>query len=376
MMAKFTILINIIISLLIFLIHLSSVMSINDQCDDKIFILISKKNIFLFNFDSQHDYSPSIIYETKLNTTIENGSFNKRINTIILLINQLNETYSIVTLNVYDTIYNYWLEKSNNIKYSSYIYISLGQRYLYVLNNQTMLLQIFTLPLTLTSYKENYLINLPKNQTILNYVIDEIFDFLWILFENIQPQLYICQLKTFNCYLYMNLINLNQPLQLYINWKYQKLYINSKNSLIIFDYNQNHTDYTIHNLNSTEENQIQFLTICEKTNFIEYITIDYTNKQQICLQTCQYLPLILNDTNRIHTIQRFSILSNIFYCSQKRRIAKIIILILILIDIAVILAIIIWLAYKYFYQSTLKENERQMSSGTVWTADKDSVTHF
>ncbi|CAF2772259.1 unnamed protein product [Rotaria sp. Silwood2] len=358
-MAKFTILININISIFIFLAHLSSVVSITDKCDDQVFIVISTKYIFLFNFDSQQNHSSSIIYETKANTTIENGLFNKRTNTIILLINQLNEAYSIVALNVYDTIYNYWKEKSNNIKYSTYIYISVSQRYLYVLNNQTMLLQIFALPLTLTPYKQNYLIDLPKNQTILNYVIDEKLNFLYILFENFQYQLYVCQLKTYHCNLYMNSINSYKPVQLYINWIYQKLYINSKDSLIIFDYNQNHTDYIIHDLNSTKDNENQFLTICEKTNFIEYISIDYTNKQQVCLKTCQYLPLILNDTDRIHTIQRISILSNIFYCSRQRQIAKIIIMILILIDILTILGVIIWLAYKYFYQSTLNNNNNK-----------------
>ncbi|CAF3398600.1 unnamed protein product [Rotaria sp. Silwood1] len=376
MMAKFTILININISIFIFLVYLSSVTSINDKCDDKIFMLISTKNIFLLNFDFEQKYSPSIIYETKPNTTIENGLFYKRTNTIILLINQLNETYSIVTLHIYDTIYNYWIEKSNNVKYSTYISISLGQRYLYVLNNQTMLLQIFTLPLTSTPYKQTYLLDLPKNQTILNYIIDEKFNSLWILFETASYQLYVCQLKTYHCYLYMNLINLNKPVQVYINWIHQKLYINSKNSLIIFDYNQNHTDYKIHYFNSTQENQNQFLTICEKTNFIEYLSIDYTNKQQICLQTCQYLPLILNDTNHIHTIRRVSIISNIFYCSKQRQIAKIIIMILILIDIAVILGVIIWLTYKYVHQSTLNNDRKQMSSGTIWTSDNDSVTHF
>jgi len=345
-------------------------MSINDKCDDKIFIFISTKTIFLFNFNSQNDYSSSIIYQTKFNTTIENGLFNKRTNTIILLINQLNQTYSILSLNSYDNIYDNWIEKSNKLIYSSYVYLSISQRYLYILNNETMLLKIFTFPLTSTAFKENNLLNLPKNGKIFNYLIDEKFRFLWILFENNPYQLYICHLKTSLCYLYMNIFNLNKPIQFIINWNSQQLFIYSKNNLIIYEYNQNQTDYSIHYLNSTQQ---QFLTICEKTNSIEYLSI---NKQEICYQTCQDLPLILNNTNPIHTIQRLSSLSDILYCSKQRRISKIIVLILILIDLLIILGVIIWLAYKYVSQSTLDKNSKQMSSGTIHITEKEIITHF
>jgi hypothetical protein len=219
MMAKFTI----VMSVLIFLVLISCAMSINDKCGDNIFILVSTKTVFLYKFDSENGNSPSIIYQTKSNTTIENGVFNKRTNTIILLIKQFNETCSITSLNVYNDIYNYWKEKSNKIPYSSFIYLSHGQRYFYLLNSQTMLFQICPLPLKSTSCKQNYLLNLPLNPTILNYIIDENFDFLWILFENLPYQLYQCQLKTFSCHLYMNIFNLHKPIQIHINWNYQQL---------------------------------------------------------------------------------------------------------------------------------------------------------
>jgi hypothetical protein len=168
----------------------------------------------------------------------------------------------------------------------------------------------------------------------------------------------------------MNIFNLNKPIQFIINRNSQKFYIYSKNNLIIYEYNQNQTDYSINYLNSTQQ---KFLTICEKTNSIEYISI---NNQQICYQTCQDLPLILNNTNSIHTIERLSSLSDILYCSKQRRISKIIILILILIDILIILGVIIWLAYKYISQSTLDKNSKQMSSGTINTTEKEIITHF
>lgn len=360
-MAKSMYSINLLMSGLIFFICFTSVMNINDQCDEKIFILISSKTVFLVDFDS----SPSIIYQTKMNTTIENGLFNKRTNTIILLINQSNETYFILTLNIGDHLNKNWIVKSNKLFYSSYIYLSVGQRYLYLLNNQTMLLQIFNLPLTSTAYKQNYLLNLPQNQRILNYLIDEKFQFLWILFEYYQYQLYICQLKSFSCQLYMNIFNLNKPIQFLINYNYQQFYFYSKNYLIIFKYNHNQTDYSIHYLNSTRS---QFLTICEKFNFIEYISI---NNRQVCYQTCQDLG---NDTNRIHTIQRLSSLSDILYCSKQRRIGQIVLMILILIDIATICGAISWFAYKYISQSTL--DNKQVSCGIVWTSEKEFITHF
>jgi ABC-type Mn2+/Zn2+ transport system permease subunit len=51
-------------------------------------------------------------------------------------------------------------------------------------------------------------------------------------------------------------------------------------------------------------------------------------------------------------------------------------IILILIDIAIILGVIVWLAYKYIYQSTVDQNEKQTNGGTVWTIEKDLITHF
>lgn len=355
---------------LILLIFVSSVMSINNQCEEKIFVLISRKIVFLYNFHLDENYLPNIIYKTKVNSTIEYGLFNRRTNTIILLINQLNQTYSIHSLNVQDNIYDNWIEKSNKMFYSSYVHLSISQRYLYILNNQTMYLQIFNLPLTSTSFKQNYLLNLPKNQTIINYFSDEKFQLLWILFENIHYQIYTCQLKTFSCYLYMNIFNLNKPIQFLINTKSQKFYLNSKNNLITFEYNQNQVNYSIDYLNSTQQT---FLTICETTNSLEYTTI---NQQQICYQTCQDLPLVLGGSNSIHTIERLSSLSDILYCSKQRRISKIVILILILIDLLIILGVIIWLGYKYFSQSTLDKDAKQMSSGTIWTTENDFVTHF
>jgi hypothetical protein len=52
-------------------------------------------------------------------------------------------------------------------------------------------------------------------------------------------------------------------------------------------------------------------------------------------------------------------------------------IILILIDMAIILGVIIWLAYKYIYQSTLlDQNEKQTNGGIIWTIEKDFITHF
>jgi hypothetical protein len=51
-------------------------------------------------------------------------------------------------------------------------------------------------------------------------------------------------------------------------------------------------------------------------------------------------------------------------------------MILILIDIAIILGVISWLAYKYYYQSTLDHSEKQISSGTIWSTEKEFITHF
>lgn len=359
-------------SRLIFLIFFTTVISINNQCEEKLFILITKQKIFLLNFNfNQNDYLSNIIYETKYNSTIEYGLFNKRTNTIILLINQFNQTYSISSLNVQDNIYNNWIEKSNKIISSSYMYLSMSQRYIYLLNNQTMFIQIFSLPLTSTPFKQNYLLNLPKNQTIINYIIDEKLQLLWILFENVTfYQIYTCQLKYFLCYLYMNIFNLNKPIQLIINSKSQQFYLKTKKNLIIFDYNQNQVNYSIDYLNSTEQ---IYLTICEKTNSLEYITI---NQEQICYQTCQDLPFILNNENSIHTIERLSSVSDILYCSKQRRISKIVLLILILIDLLVLLSAVIWLGYKYFFQTTLDKNTQQSNSGTIWTTEKEFITHF
>ena len=346
---------------LIFFSIFTSVMNVNDQCDEKIFILISNKAVLLVNFGSPVESSPTIIYQTKINTTIENGLFNKRTNTIVLLINQLNETYFILTLNAYDNLYTNWIEETNKLFYSSYIHIALGQRYLYLLNNQTMLLQTIHLPLTSTIYKQNYLLNLPRNQRMLTYLIDEKFQFLWILFEYYQYQLYICQLQTSVCQLYMNIFNLNRPIQFQINWKYQQLYFYSKNYLIIYKYTHNQTDYTIQYLNSS---QPRFLTVCETFNYIEYISINY---RQVCYQKCQDLG---NNTNRIHTIQRISSVSNILHCSKQRRIGHVVLMILILIEIGIICGVMIWLGYKYF------SADKPVTSGTVWTSEKEFITHF
>ena len=156
-----------------------------------------------------------------------------------------------------------------------------------------MLLQIFTLPLTSTALKQNYLSNLPINQLIVSYLVDEKLQFLWILFEH---QLYICHLKLYSCQLYMNIFHLNLPVQFLINWNSQQFYLYSKDYLLIFDYNGNRTNYSIEYFNATHE---RFLSICEEKNLVEHIFI--TNRQ-VCYQTCQNLPSIINKTNRIHTI--------------------------------------------------------------------------
>lgn len=364
------------IYLVIFLINFSSIRTIDYKCNNNIFILISTKTIYLINFDIREDYSPAIIYEAQANTTIENGLFHKRTNTIILLVSQLDNAYQLISLNVHDDIYNYWKEKSNKITFSTYVSLSISQNYLYVLNNQTLLLQTYNLPLTTTVTKKNYLKNLPANQTIINYIIDEKFHSLWILIETKQTQLYICDLISYDCYFYMNINDLNKPLELHIDWKFQQFYIHSKEHLMIFDYNQNETSYSINYLDSTQRNQYQFITTCDRINDIEYVSINYSDKYQICYQTCQYLPLRFTNETHIHKIQRLSSSSDILYCSKQLRIGKVLVLILILIDLGVILAVIVWLAYKYCYNSISNEEKYQTNHETISTYEKDSVTHF
>lgn len=376
-MVKFSTFVNkILLIFTILSVICSCVVSINNQCNDNILLLISNENVLLLNFDLQEDSSSSIIYQAKENTTIENGLFNKRTNTILLLINQSNKVYSVILLNIYNNLYYNWREKSNKLIYSTYVYLGVGQRYFYVLNSQLMFLETFTLPLTLKAYERNYLKNLPKNQTVLNYVIDERFQFLWILLENVQIQLYRCQLTTYDCKLHINLFYLTQPIKLSMNSLHQQLYIYSKEYFILFQYNQNQTDYTIHHLNFTEQNQDYFLTECGKSNNFEYVSINYNNTRQVCFQTCQYLPIIPNDTSRIHTVQRISILSDIHRCSKQRQISKIIIVILILTDIAVVLGVIVWLAYKYLHQPTFNQDEKPAIDETIWTSENGYITHF
>ncbi|CAF5136894.1 unnamed protein product [Rotaria magnacalcarata] len=174
----------------------------------------------------------------------------------------------------------------------------------------------------------------------------------------------------------MNIINLHERGHLSINWKYQQFYIYSKENLLIFEYNQNQTDYSINYLDFPKENQDQFLTVCAKTDNIEYLSINYDNKQQACYRTCQYLPSAFDDKSRIHTVERLSTISDVLYCSKKRRISKIVVLILILADILVILAVIAWLAYKYFHYTTLNDQKHAMSDGTISASEKTCVTHF
>ena len=374
-MVKYIVSINTILLVLILSIFFPSIISINHTCNDNQVILISSKTIFLFYFDFQNDYSSSIIYQTKSNTTIEHGLFDRLTNTIFLLIKHSNEKYSILLLNHHDYVYNYWIEKSNKLIYSTYIYISLGQRHFYVLNHQTMLLQIFNLPFISTLYDEDYLLKLPKKKKIVNFVIDEKFHILWILLENIQHQLYMCQLNTYSCRLYMNIFNINKSIQFFINWKYQQMYIYSANYLSIFDYYENQTDYSIRYLNSLKQSEDQFLTICEQTNYIEYISINYSNRLQACLQTCQYSPVISDDNSRVHTIERFS-MSNILGCIKQRRIIKIIVIILILMDIAVVAGFIGWLGYTYSHQLRLYKHKKQMNFESNWIKENDFVTFF
>ncbi|UJR36453.1 hypothetical protein I4U23_029176 [Adineta vaga] len=344
---------------------ISSIKSATDECNENIFILISSQTVFLFDGNL-----PNIIYQTQSNTTIEQGLFYRRTNTILLLIKQLNSTYSISSLNTFDNLHTYWNEKSYKTIFSSPIYLAVGQRYLYLFHSKTMLLQTFTLPLISLPFKQYFLFDLPTTEKVVNILIDENLQFVWILYERNQyHQLYICQLKISSCNFLMNLYNLIQPIEMFLNRRYEQFYIHSQNYLMIFEYNSNQTDYSIHYLNLTTSNQ--FLTLCEKTNRIEYIS---TYQRYVCYQTsCEKLPWIAEDTSNIHTIQRLSSLSEIFYCTKQRRITKIILLILILIDLLLLTGIILWLGYKFIYPSTLT---KQFSCGTLSSIEKDLITYF
>lgn len=342
----------------------TSILTLADQCDEKIFVLITKKTVRLVDFDSSVNSAPAIIYQTKDNTTIEDGLFHQRKNTIILLLNQSNESYSLMTLNAADDIYENWIVKSNKLIYSSLIHLTLGQRYIYLLNQQTMLLQIFNLPLTSTVFRQNSLSNLPRNSRLVKYLIDERFQYLWILFEQNFYQLYVCQLQSSSCQLYMNLFHLNPPIQFRIHWNTQQFYLYSRNYLILFQYNSNQTDYSIHYSNSTRQ---QFLAICERKNLLEYLSI---SRNQVCYHHCRDTDTTID---RIHTIERLSSPSNILHCSKQRRTSRIVLIILILIDLAVVFAALCWLTVKYISRSSMK---KPISNGTIWISEGELITHF
>lgn len=340
----------------------SPILISTEQCEERIFVLISKKTVRLVDFDSST--SPATIYRTKGNTTIEDGLFHQRKNTLILLLNQSNESYSLLTLNAADKIDENWTGKSNHLIYSSLIHLSLGQRYLYVLDQQTMVLQIFNLPLTPTVLKQNSLKNLPQNSRLVKYLIDERFQYLWILFEQNFYQLYICQLQIYSCQLYMNLFHLNLPIQFRIHWNAQQLYLYSRNYLILFQYNSNQTDYSLHYSNSTRE---QYLAICERKNLLEYLSI---HRNQICYDRCRDTDTTID---RIHTIERLSSSSNILHCSKQRRTSRIVLIILILIDLTIVFAALCWLTVKYLSRSSI---EKPISNGTLWISENELITHF
>ncbi|CAF0780679.1 unnamed protein product [Adineta ricciae] len=343
---------------------ISAISNANEQCDENIFVLISSRTVFLYDGNP-----PSVIYETKPNTTIEQGLFHRRTNTILLLLNEFNTTYSVTSLNTLDTLHTYWNEKLSNKVYSSTIHLSLGQRYLYLFDPRTSLIQTFTLPLSASVFKQNDLLNLPKTERALSFLIDENFRNAWILYQtNHFHQLHVCQLETSSCQLLVNIYNLISPIKMFISWKSEQFYIHSQNYLMIFEYNHNQTDYSMHYLNLSRANQ--FLTLCESTNRIEYIS---TNQRDVCYETCEQLPWISDDTSDIHTIQRLPTLSNIFYCSKQRRISKIVLLVLILIDLLVLAGVVVWSAYKHIFSPPMT---KQLSCGTISTIEKDFITYF
>ena len=317
-------------------------LSVNCQCNEHRFIAISRTNVFLLNYDSL-----TSIYQTNSNQTIEFGVIHPKTNTVFLLINQLNVNYQIRTLNPPENIYTNWIEKSSDLVFSSSVSLSIGQRYFYVLDNQLYLLKIYSLPLTSSSTKDISLRNVPKNGKIFKYLIDETYQLMWILFQSNPYRMYICQLETSQCYLYTNIMNFDTPEQFFIQWHTQQIYLYSKQYLILFDYNQTQTIYSIHYLNSTAND---YLIVCEKSNTIEYLSL-----KNLSLPTA------------FHSIERFPLGINRSRCTKQRSLSKIIIIILILIDLGLTTAMLIWLTIRYLARS--KETH------TI-TTEKDSITYF
>lgn len=337
------------------------------QCENGMFILISSKNVFLYHADRLVS-----VYQAKKDVTIAQGVVHKRTNTVLLLLNEFNVGYTIASLTATDNPNGEWKENPIAMVYPSRVSLAAGQRYAYVLEPRNLTLQTFAVPLTSTPTQQIQLLNLPRSSQLLSYLAFENFQRLWVLLEtNQRHELHICPLKSASCQLYMNIYDLLPPIQLVTNERTARIYLQARNYLIIFEYPSDQTNYTIHAMNSTQDTQ--FLTLCESADRVEYVSIDRNARRQVCYQTCQALPLRTDGSDDVHTIHRLSPATDALYCSKKRQISKVVLLILILADLAVVLGYILWLAYGYFSQPALS---KQLSCTTVSASEKDSVTHF
>ena len=363
--------------LLLFLLLISSSTSNTQTCDDEtLFLLVSNRTALLLDTKLATDRSSTIIYQSKSNATIEGSRFHQPTKTILLLVNHPNESYSIVSLNAEKKSKGKWMERSHEISTSSNVYLSLSQRYLYLFYSQTKRLQLSPLPITSNSFEDHFLSNLPNNQRVVDYHVDEDFHFLWILFGATPFSLYMCQLQSYSCRLLVNLIEIHPPIQFLIRWSHQQFFISSRTRLLLFEYNDNQTSYALQYHNTTHNDLAQYLVLCETDDQLEFVSLNYTQGGQVCLKQCFDLPSSINESDRIHSIHRLGKAMLTRSCSKPHRIGRLVVLLFILVDLAVLLAMITWLTYRYLTPANLDKSSQVTSNGTLAIVEKEFVTHF
>ena len=365
------------LSPLLFLLLISASISSAQTCDDEApLLLVSNRTAVLLDTKRSKDPSSTVIYQSKSNGTIEQSRFHQLTNTILLLLNYRNQTYSIVSLNLEKKSKGKWIEQSYQISTSSNVYLSASQRYVYLFYSQTKRLQVTPLPITANSFEDRVLSNVPSNQRVVDYHVDERFHFLWILFDGSPYSLYMCQLQSSSCRLFINLIQTRPPIQFLINWNNQQLIISSRIHLVLFDYSENRTSYSVQYHNTTGMDLTRYLVLCEKSNQLDFVSMNDTHPGQVCLRQCFDLPSSINETNRIHTIQRLGKGLALRSCSNPHRIIRTVVLLLILVDLIVLLAVIAWLTYRYLLPRSIDKSSTGTSNGTLSIVGKDLVTHF
>ena len=307
-----------------FFIFIEFILSIVCQCDKEMFLLVSSNEILLFDFQST-----SLLFETQSNQTIESAVVHRKTNTVIFSL----DNSKVYTLNPTESV-----SSTTNLLVSSTDYLGISQQYLYILNIETHLLNIYSLSLSSSSsssaIKQIQLTNFPNNTKILKYLIDENVQLIWILFQTDPYEIYICHLTTSQCQFYTNIINFGRARQFSIDWSAQQIYLYSKQYLILFEYNQTQTIYSIHSLNSTTHD---YLVYCQRTHTIEYLSFRNLSLSNIQL------------------IEQYSPRKSLSTCSKQRNIGRLVIIILILIDLGLTIAWLVWLAIQYISTSNEKE---------------------